>query len=168
MGLCILADNCDEPMYKKLVTPVLVEGNWLPVGKEGGGVVRWASLEHPSTVQDWNFRAPCTHAKMHVVRGVCAWTVAAGEGRGSGSVHDHPSSARAHCNPVQWQPYSRTFDPATQESPPLYSRREEKPALQQRAQCRRPRSPGCLCPPAPGSGSQSPSSCCSDHSLCLL
>merc|ERR1712037_828879 len=94
MGLCILADNCDEPMYKKLVTPVLVEGNWLPVGKEGGGVVRWASLEHPSTVQDWNFRAPCTHAKMHVIRGVRAWTVAAGEGRGSGSVHDHPSSAR--------------------------------------------------------------------------
>ena len=56
--------------------PVLVEGNWLPVGKEGGGVVRRASLEfkirpdfpcshsiylhleHPSTVQDWNFRAP--------------------------------------------------------------------------------------------------------------
>ena len=56
--------------------PVLVEGNRLPVGKEGGGVVRRASLEfiidtdfpfsyslflhleHPSTVENRHPRAP--------------------------------------------------------------------------------------------------------------
>ena len=67
-----------------------------------------------------------------------------------------------------WYWDESTFVPTKQENPPQCSRREEMPAWPQTARCRRRRWPGCPCPPAPGSGSRSPSSCCSGHFLCSL